>query len=91
MSENSQKLAENRSWEFGKGRPKGVPNKATAAVKDMVVKALEGVGGVEYLMAQAHENPKAFLSLVGRVIPVQVQGDASAPFVIQLTHADAKL
>ena len=55
----------------GKGRPKGTPNKATTAVKDMVIKALDKAGGVDYLVEQARENPTAFMSLVGKVIPSQ--------------------
>lgn len=61
----------------GKGRVKGVPNKTTAAVKDMILQALseahEG-GGVEYLKEQAAKNPTAFLTLVGKVIPLQLAG-----------------
>lgn len=55
----------------GPGRPKGSTDKHTRAVKDMVIAALNGVGGQSYLQAQAVENPKAFLTLVGRVIPLQ--------------------
>ena len=55
----------------GKGRPKGVPNKATTAIKDMIVQALTNKGGVEYLERQADENPVAFMGLVGKVIPLQ--------------------
>lgn len=58
----------------GRGRPKGVPNKTTAAVKDMVIQALDGAGGVKYLQKQADLNPSAFLTLVGKVIPLQVAG-----------------
>jgi hypothetical protein len=54
------------------GRVKGTPNKVTAVVKDMVVQALDQAGGVEYLVAQANDNPAAFLTLVGKVIPLQV-------------------
>lgn len=56
----------------GKGRPKGTPNKLTAEVKDMIAQALANAGGVKYLEQQAKDNPKAFLSLVGRVIPLQL-------------------
>ncbi|MGV0964207.1 MAG: hypothetical protein ACOYBT_09985 [Polynucleobacter sp.] len=58
----------------GKGRPKGSPNKQTAAVKDMILTALDKKGGVDYLARQADENPAAFLTLVGKVLPMQVQG-----------------
>lgn len=58
-----------------KGRRKGAVNKTTALVKDMVAKALDKVGGAEYLERQAEDNPVAFMTLVGKLIPVQVGGD----------------
>jgi hypothetical protein len=61
------------------GRKKGTPNKVTGAVKDMVLEALAGVGGVKYLKQQAQDNPTAFLTLVGKVIPTQVSGDPDNP------------
>jgi hypothetical protein len=57
------------------GRPKGAQNKVTRAIKDMVAQALDKAGGVDYLIAQAEENPTAFLTLVGKVIPLQVAGE----------------
>jgi len=63
----------------GMGRPKGSLNKNTAAVKDMVLTALSNAGGVKYLEQQAQENPTAFLTLVGKVIPLQVAGDPDKP------------
>jgi hypothetical protein len=40
----------------------------------MIHQALEGVGGVDYLMEQAREEPRAFLGLIKAVIPRQVEG-----------------
>lgn len=61
------------------GRPKGSPNKMGRQLKEMILNALERAGGEDYLMAQAHENPKTFLLLLGRVLPLQVTGDAENP------------
>jgi len=48
---------------------KGIPNKVTAELRDMIAKALDEAGGVEYLVQQAHANPQAFLSLLGKILP----------------------
>lgn len=59
------------------GRQKGTPNKLTAALKDMILQAAEQAhpeGTVGYLRHQAVENPNAFMSLLGRVLPMTVQG-----------------
>lgn len=62
----------------GPGRPKGMPNKTTALLKDAVLQAATNAGGkagmVGYLQTQAIENPTAFLSLLGKTMPLQVQG-----------------
>ncbi len=60
----------------GPGRPKGVPNKTTTLVKDAILKALDEAdpeGAVAYLKKQAAQNPTAFLTLVGKVLPMQVE------------------
>ena len=69
------------------GRKKGTPNKLTAQVKDMVLQALENVGGAAYLEQQAIQNPGAFMTLVGKVIPVQLTGGGGEPLLsgIQIT------
>lgn len=58
----------------GPGRPKGSVNKTTKAIKEMVVEALDRAGGVEYLLLQSIDNPTAFLTLVGKTLPLQVAG-----------------
>lgn len=59
----------------GKGRKKGVPNKVTGELKAMILQALDQAGGVDYLVARAGDSPTAFLTLVGKVLPLQVAGN----------------
>lgn len=59
----------------GIGRKKGVPNKNTAQLRDMILQALNDQpgGGVAYLKIQAVENPGPFMTLLGKVLPTQTQ------------------
>ena len=66
------------------GRPKGVRNKLTATVKEAIVEAFNQVGGVDYLVSIAKDDPKTFCALVGKVIPLEVTGQAGGPLQIQL-------
>jgi hypothetical protein len=66
----------------GIGRKRGVPNKVTGAVKDMVLAALDKAGGQDYLVEQAKKNPVAFMSLLGRILPMQVTGEGGGPVMI---------
>ena len=66
------------------GRPKGVVNKTTAELKEAILKALDKAGGVDYLARQADESPAAFLALIGKVLPMTVAGDGSAPIVFKV-------
>lgn len=54
------------------GRAAGTPNKVTGELKDMILTALDKAGGVKYLHKQAADNPQAFMTLVGKVLPLQV-------------------
>lgn len=70
----------------GSGRKKGTVNKTTATLKDMILRALDGAGGVEYLQRQADENPTAFLSLVGRVLPHTIAGDGQQAITVEIVR-----
>lgn len=65
------------------GRAKGTQNKVTREVKEMVLQALDLAGGVEYLARQANENPGPFLTLLGKVLPLQVTGEGGGPLKIE--------
>jgi hypothetical protein len=61
------------------GRKKGTPNKITADVKAAILSAFNKVGGPEYLAQQAVENPQAFMTLLGKVLPTQVKNADDDP------------
>lgn len=69
------------------GSRKGIPNKVTGEVKSMILQALDGAGGVEYLMKRANDprTASAFLSLVGKVLPMQISGDSDNPLALSVT------
>ena len=73
----------------GPGRPKGMPNKFTKALKDMVLEALELAGekegGAGYLKTQAINNPALFMTLIGKMMPRTIADDASSIFHIYVT------
>jgi hypothetical protein len=55
----------------GPGRPKGSLDKGNRLIREMIADALDKVGGTAYLVTQAKTNPKAFLQLIGKVLPIQ--------------------
>jgi hypothetical protein len=76
------------------GRRPGSANKLPAAVKEMITEALQLEGGVNYLRGQARLNPTAFMTLVGKVLPLQVagpSGDVARPrrVIIELQDGGA--
>jgi hypothetical protein len=91
----------------GKGRPKGAVNKTTALLKDAILQAAEAAGAklvvdksgkatggmVDYLTKQAEDNPGPFLTLLGKVLPLQINGgedEHGLPKAIEIRYISAK-
>jgi hypothetical protein len=98
MPDNKQvpPAAKRKPPSAGMGRRKGSTNKLTKSIKEAIEAAFQGVGGPEYLMRQAEENPQAFMTLLGKIIPNQIQADLTnsdgsfKPAVIQIVAAQPK-
>lgn len=56
----------------GKGRPKGSSNKLTKTIKESIEIAFHEVGGHKYLSKMAIEQPVAFMALLAKVMPTQI-------------------
>jgi len=80
----------------GPGRPKGSVNKTTALLKEAIILAAEetgdaGVGGITgYCKFLAREEPKAFAQLLGKVLPLQLEGTGANGEIIFRTVYEAK-
>lgn len=58
----------------GPGRRPGSLNKNTHIIRDMIVGALDELGGIAWLKKQAEKHPAAFMQLIGKVMPLQLVG-----------------
>ena len=73
----------------GAGRPRGRVAQETADIKEMILGALQDVGGRDYLAARAIDAPSSFMALIGKVLPTQVTGENGAPIAVDFRWADA--
>jgi hypothetical protein len=67
------------------GRIAGTPNKVTKELKETILGALDKAGGMKYLQTTAKTHPAAFLALIGKVLPMTIQGpnpDGSHTFTV---------
>lgn len=79
------------------GRKKGTPNKINALLKDEILQAADQAhpdGRIGYLQQQAQENPAAFMTLLGKILPTQSDVTSNGetiqfPSEIVLRAADA--
>lgn len=67
----------------GAGRPAGVPNKLSTAVKDNVIEVFETIGGVQNMAVWATENQTQFYNLYAKLLPLQVSGENGGPIQFQ--------
>ena len=98
MSDADKQTADIGGGKPGPGRPKGSPNKTTALLKEAILLAAEahgeddnGSNGLQgYMRKVAREDMKAFCSLLGRVLPLQIEGQGENGEIIFKTVYEAK-
>lgn len=72
----------------GPGRPKGVPNKLSAQVKENVVHVFEQMGGVKKMAAWAELNQTEFYKLYARLLPTEATLNVRNIDAADLSDAD---
>ena len=80
------------AFKKGEKRPnqgKRGPNKQTKELKDMILSALDGAGGVGYLIERANDprTASAFIALVGKVLPMTIAGTGdNGALIVEITR-----
>jgi hypothetical protein len=67
----------------GKGRPKGVPNKATATAKQMLQGVIDELGHA-WLLREAKKHPTAFFALISKLVPTAIEAEVKGNITYRL-------
>jgi hypothetical protein len=59
----------------GRGRKPGSVNKTTAAVKETILVAFEGMGGLSALIEWGKANPTPFYQIYAKLLPKEIIGE----------------
>lgn len=70
---SSKQTSDRPTWPKSGGRKAGTPYKLTASVKAAIEEAFERVGSTDYLVRVAQEDPETFCTLLGKVLPRQME------------------
>lgn len=77
----------------GKGGRRGVQNRITCELREIVLAALKKAGGIDYLATQAEAGPTAFLILLGKLLPLETRlspPDEPRNVVIEIIDPEVK-
>ena len=92
VNKNGEKTQKTGLQGAGPGRPKGVRNKLTN-LRDAVIEAFDRVGGADYLVRLAEgtqSDRAAFVSLMNKVLPTQVNANVEGGIKLELSWLSAR-
>ncbi|MDD3644348.1 MAG: hypothetical protein PHR19_02350 [Bacteroidales bacterium] len=75
----------------GAGRKKGVTNGDTAKLRGLILGALDSKGGQGWLEQQMDEQPVAFMSMIAKCIPKEIEANVKSSVILTLSKTDAEL
>lgn len=70
------------------GRKKGTPNKSTLHVKQSIMDAFERVGGTDWLVRLADDDPKTFAALLSKILPSEMKADIDVSGRVKVVMKD---
>ena len=59
------------------GRPKGSPNKMSYDLRQDILDAFDRLGGTNWLVDMARQDPRSFIALLSRCLPQAVKAEIS--------------
>jgi hypothetical protein len=78
--------------EAGPGRPRGMQNRQTVAVREAIERAFTKLGGTEYLVHVGRTDPRTFCALLSKLLPTKLANADGSPLLAALTElTDAQL
>lgn len=84
-----------KGMKTGGGSRKGVPNRMTQAVKDVIAGAAEKLGGQDRLVEWAKSEPaneRAFWAQIyPKLLPLQLSGEGGGPVRVAASFEDSEL
>lgn len=81
---------------IGKGKPKGVLNKVTRTMKQIMEEAVTKVDNnpktsLASLASDGKQGKAVFWQVASKLLPVQLTGDKANPIVVNITSKDASI
>lgn len=76
-------MAFEKNNKLSKGRPKGAMALLTNDLREMILIALDKAGGSDYLFKQAIKNPVAFLALIAKLLPKDINVSAAVSHTLK--------
>lgn len=70
------------------GRTRGTPNRTTAACKEALSLAFDGIGGVAALRTWAKANQTQFYKLWSKMLPQEVTGENGGPLQVRVVFEE---
>lgn len=69
---------------MGKGRRRGSKNKVSKQAKELVLEALDDLGGKQWLLDLAEREPRSFAAMVQKLVPTEVDAKVDHDVTISL-------
>ena len=83
-------MTKTKNQKYANRKPRG-KSKLSKDMKEIIHLAFSRAGGVDYLVEQARSEPKAFMGLLGKIVPNEVRLDVAVALNLGAAMAENQL